>query len=133
MMQIQEKLNALSQAERILFNTYCKLVNQVLYPEDLEGGKLEAKDLDNLMQSVADSVNAINILRVIDVAMDALAELLGEENPDQAENLKKELMLLKAEYLSKYLWECDTVGFAPTTASAFFYDLDAFLQKRSSK
>jgi hypothetical protein len=129
----KEKINCLSQGERVLFNTYCKLVNQILYPEELEGKKLDAKDVDDLMVSVSDAVNPINVLRVIDVVMDALIDLYSEDNPDDAENIERELGLLKAEYLSNYLWEHDTVGFAPTTATAFFYDLDAHLQKRMSK
>ena len=133
MPDVKEKVNGLSQGERVLFNTYCKLINQVLYPEDLEGKKLDAKDLDNLMVSVSDAVDPINIFRVIDVVMDALIDLLSDEKPDEAEKIEQELKLLKAEYLSKYLWEYDTVGWAPTTASAFFYDLDGYLQGRMSE
>ena len=130
MPETQEKIESLSQVERVLFGIYCKLVNQVLYPEESREKKPKVQDLDRLFQSLSDTADVINIFRVIDVVMDATAELLSEEKLGNAKDIEADLKISKVDYFSKYLWQFDTVGFATTTAQAFYSDLENLLREK---
>lgn len=130
MPETQEKIESLSQVERVLFGIYCKLVNQVLYPEESKEKKPKVQDLDRLFQSLSDTADVINIFRVIDAVMDATAELLSEEGLGKTKEIEADLKISKADYFSKYLWQYDTVGFAITTAQAFYSDLENLLREK---
>ncbi len=129
--QAQQKIDSLSQAERILFGTYCRLINQVLYPEESEDKKLQVEDLDGLFQSLSDAVNPVNLYRIIDLVIDVAADLLGEEKAEESTSIETDFLVAKAEYFSKYLWEYDVLGSISEIAKDFFSDFESFLRARA--
>lgn len=128
--EIQEKINSLSQAERVLFSTFCRLINQALYPEESELEKLKVEDFDSLFQSISEAVNLLNLLRVIDLVIDVAADLVCEKKPKKSASIETDFLVTKADYFSEYLWRYDVLGPTSETAKSFFSDFESFLQAK---
>jgi hypothetical protein len=131
--ETQEKINSLSQAERILFSTFCRLINQTLYPEESELEKLKVEDLDVLFQSISEAVNLVNLLRVIDLVIDIAADLVCEQKPEKSAKIKTDFLVVKANCFSEYLWIFDVLGLTSETAKKFFSDFEGFLKAKAEE
>lgn len=127
--EIQEKMNSLSQAERLLFGAFCRLINETLYDEEGELGKMKAKDLDGLFQSISDAANLMHLLRVIDLVMDVAADLACEQSPKRTKDIEANFLAAKAQFLSECLWSYEIGGPPLGTAKRFFSSFERLLQE----
>ncbi len=131
--RIQEKMDSLSQAERILFRTFCGLINQTLYPEEIEGEKLKVEGLTGILESIASSIDRMNLLRVIDLVVDVATDLVCEKEPGNCDRIETGFQAAKAGYLSECLWQYDILGSTSDIAKKFFSDFERLLEAEVGK
>ena len=128
----QAKLDSLSQAERILFSAFCKLVDQTLYAQEGKEEKLKPADMQGVFDSVAHSIDRTNLLRVTDLAMDMAADLLSEQRPEKAEQIAEAFLVKKATFLSDQLWEYGALETMAQTTKKLFEEFKDFLESQAT-